>query len=103
MKALIDSGVRWRRYHGLPLHPRLRATLGQVTEWYLCPLSIEEMLYKWRHKPQMLPAPDPRLSPPGEGTRCPHPFIIHNSSFIISPCRLGALTRLPHLIHNENC
>ena len=55
MKALIDSGVWWKRYHGLPLHPKLVETLGKVTEWYLCPLSIEEMLYKWRHK--KLPAP----------------------------------------------
>lgn len=59
MRALIDSGVWWNRYHGLPLHPRLVATLNTVTEWYLCPLSIEEMLYKWRHKPKHLPAPDP--------------------------------------------
>ncbi len=57
MKALIDSGVWWKRYHGLPLHPRLEDALKEVTEWHLCPLSIEEMLYKWRHK--TLPAPPP--------------------------------------------
>ena len=59
MKALIDSGVWWNRYHGLPQHPKLLAALETVTEWYLCPLSIEEMLYKWRHKPQKLPGPNP--------------------------------------------
>ena len=59
MKALIDSGVWWKRYHGLPLHPRLVSALDTVTEWHLCPLSIEEMLYKWRHRPTSLPAPPP--------------------------------------------
>ena len=60
MKALIDSGVWWKRYHQLPLHPALVQQLATVTEWYLCPLSVEEMLYKWRHKPKLLPAPDPK-------------------------------------------
>ena len=55
MKALIDSGVWWKRYHGLPLHPKLVEALNRVTEWHLCPLSVEEMLYKWRHR--KLPAP----------------------------------------------
>lgn len=59
MKALIDSGVWWNDYHGLPQHPKLRAALETVTEWYLSPLSVEEMLYKWRHKPRKLPAPNP--------------------------------------------
>lgn len=59
MRALIDSGVWWNRYHGLPMHSGLVAALETVTEWNLCPLSIEEMLFKWRHKNKTLPAPDP--------------------------------------------
>lgn len=29
----------------------------EVSEFWLCPLSVQEMLYKWRHR--KLPAPDP--------------------------------------------
>ena len=58
MRALIDSGLWWRRYHGLPLSRRLSRFLEQeVSEYWLCPLSVQEMLYKWRHR--RLPAPDP--------------------------------------------
>jgi PIN domain nuclease of toxin-antitoxin system len=58
MRALIDSGLWWRRYHGLPMSPRLARFLEQeVSEFWLCPLSVQEMLYKWRHR--KLPAPDP--------------------------------------------
>ena len=38
----------------------------------------------------------PWHSPPGEGTRPTSPAKP-------SSCRPGALTRLPHLVHNENC
>jgi PIN domain nuclease of toxin-antitoxin system len=61
MKALLDSGVWWARWHGLPLHSGLQEALKEVTEWWLCPLSIAEMLYKWRHKPKVLPGPNPAL------------------------------------------
>jgi len=58
MRALIDSGLWWRRYHGLPMSRRLARFLEQeVSEFWLCPLSVQEMLYKWRHR--KLPAPDP--------------------------------------------
>lgn len=58
MRALIDSGLWWRRYHGLPMSRRLARFLEQeVSEFWLCPLSLQEMLYKWRHR--KLPAPDP--------------------------------------------
>jgi PIN domain nuclease of toxin-antitoxin system len=59
MKALLDSGVWWRRYHRLPLSGELMRCLSGVTEWWLSPLSVAEMLFKWRHKPAMLPAPAP--------------------------------------------
>ncbi|MCW5558652.1 MAG: PIN domain-containing protein [Verrucomicrobiae bacterium] len=58
MRALIDSGLWWRRYHGLPLSRRLTRFLEEeVGEFWLCPISVQEMLYKWRHR--QLPAPDP--------------------------------------------
>lgn len=60
MRLLIDSGVWWWHYHGLPLDPELSALMRDGThEFHLCPLSIAEMLYKWRHKPGQLPAPHP--------------------------------------------
>lgn len=58
MRALIDSGLWWRRYHGLPLSRPLALCLElKVSEFWLCPVSIQEMLYKWRHR--KLPVPDP--------------------------------------------
>jgi PIN domain nuclease of toxin-antitoxin system len=60
MRLLIDSGVWWWHFHGLPLDPALSALMRDGThEFHLCPLSIAEMLYKWRHKPGQLPAPHP--------------------------------------------
>lgn len=60
MKVLLDSGIWWRRFHQLPLAPNLKALLAHPdTEFWLCPVSVEEMLFKWRHKPHHLPAPHP--------------------------------------------
>jgi len=60
MKLLLDSGVWWWQYHRLPLAPGLRALLATPgAALYLCPLSVTEMLYKWRHKPKRLPGPPP--------------------------------------------
>ncbi|MBC8325056.1 MAG: PIN domain-containing protein [Verrucomicrobia subdivision 3 bacterium] len=49
MKALLDTGVWLRRYHGLPMRPALRRFLDQeITEFHLCPLSVAEITFKWR-------------------------------------------------------
>lgn len=61
MKALIDSGIWWRRFHRLPLPKKLEEAFDEVTEWWLSPLSVAEMLFKWRHKPGTLPAPPPEI------------------------------------------
>ena len=59
MRALLDTGVWFRRYHRLPMSSELRRYLSEVTEFYLSTLSVEEITYKWlRGKlPQI---PDPR-------------------------------------------
>lgn len=58
MKALLDTGVWFRRYHGLPMSQALRAYLDDVTEFYLCPLSVAEISFKWqRGKLPGLPNP----------------------------------------------
>jgi len=56
VKALLDSGVWWRWTFDLPLKKPLADCLDQdVTEWWLSPLSVTEMLCKITHK--NLPAP----------------------------------------------
>jgi PIN domain nuclease of toxin-antitoxin system len=56
MKALLDSGVWWRRTLDLPMPPALANFLrDEITEWWLSPLSITEMFYKVAHR--KLPAP----------------------------------------------
>lgn len=59
MRALLDTGVWFRRYHRLPMSPALRRYLDEVTEFYLSPLSIAEISYKWQcgKLPQV---PDPQ-------------------------------------------
>ena len=60
MKVLLDSGVWWWRFHRLPLAKGLTEFLErEVSEFWLSPVSVAEMLYKWRHKPKLLPGPDP--------------------------------------------
>lgn len=49
MKALLDTGVWFRRYHSLPMKASLKAFLADdVTEFHLCPLSVAEIAFKWR-------------------------------------------------------
>jgi PIN domain nuclease of toxin-antitoxin system len=60
MKALLDTGVWFRRYHRLPQKPALRKFLEEeVSEYYLSPLSIAEITYKWnKGKLKGVPNPD---------------------------------------------
>ena len=60
MKALIDTGVWFRRYHRLPMKLSLKRFLDNaVTEFHLCPLSVGEITYKWR-RGRLPGVPDPR-------------------------------------------
>lgn len=63
MKALLDTGVWFRRYHRLPMSRSLRQCLGGVTEFYLSPLSIAEISFKWqRGKLPQVPDPETWVS-----------------------------------------
>lgn len=56
MRVLLDSGVWWRKALHLPMRKALADFLAHdVTEWWLCPLSPAEMLYKVKFR--KLPAP----------------------------------------------
>lgn len=57
MKALLDSGIWFRRFHALPLPAPLRAELARVTEWHLSAYSVLEIVFKWRRG--RLPVTDP--------------------------------------------
>ncbi len=58
MRALIDTGVWFRRYHRLPLTGTLEKLLAEeIEEFCLSPISILEITYKWRHG--RLPCPPP--------------------------------------------
>jgi PIN domain nuclease of toxin-antitoxin system len=59
MRALLDTGVWFRRYHRLPMNRALRQYLDEVTEFYLSPLSIAEISYKWQ-RGKLPEVPDPR-------------------------------------------
>ena len=60
MKALIDTGVWFRRYFGLPQKPSLRKFLEEeITEFHLCPLSVAEITFKWQ-RGRLAGVPDPR-------------------------------------------
>jgi len=59
MRALLDTGVWLRRYHRLPMSRALRQYLDEVTEFYLSPLSIAEITYKWQ-RGKLPQVPDPR-------------------------------------------
>ena len=60
MKVLLDTGVWFRRYHGLPLRKALiRFLEAEATAYCLCPLSVEEIAYKWgRGKLGEVPSPE---------------------------------------------
>jgi PIN domain nuclease of toxin-antitoxin system len=60
MKALLDTGVWLRRYHGLPMSQPLCSYLDGVTEFYLCPLSVAEISFKWQ-RGKLPGLPDPSL------------------------------------------
>jgi len=56
LKVLLDSGVWWYRTLELPLKkPLLEFLKHDVTEWWLSPLSVSEMLYKVTHKKLLSP------------------------------------------------
>jgi len=59
MQALLDTGVWFRRYHRLPMSRALRNHLDQVTEFYLSPLSVAEISYKWQ-RGKLPEVPDPQ-------------------------------------------
>ena len=58
MRALLDTGVWFRRYHGLPMSRVLRQYLDSVTEFYISPLSVAEICYKWS-RGKLPQVPDP--------------------------------------------
>lgn len=59
MKILLDTGVWLRRYHGLPLRQSLLDFLeNEATEFFLCPLSVAEVTFKWR-RGRLPGLPDP--------------------------------------------
>lgn len=59
MKVLLDTGVWFRRYHGLPQKASLvRFLEDEVTEFHLCPLSVSEIAFKW-HRGRLPGIPDP--------------------------------------------
>ncbi len=58
MRALLDTGVWFRRYHRLPISRALRQYLDSVTEFYLSPLSVAEISYKWQ-RGKLPQVPDP--------------------------------------------
>lgn len=59
MRALLDTGVWFRRYHKLPMSSELRRYLDEVSEFYLSPLSVAEISYKWQ-RGKLPQIPDPR-------------------------------------------
>jgi PIN domain nuclease of toxin-antitoxin system len=59
MRALLDTGVWFRRYHRLPMSSALRRYLDEVTEFCLSPLSVAEISYKW-HRGKLPQVPDPQ-------------------------------------------
>ena len=60
MKALLDTGVWFRRYHGLPMSQPLRDFLNEeVDEFHICPLSVSEICFKWQ-RGRLPDIPDPQ-------------------------------------------
>jgi PIN domain nuclease of toxin-antitoxin system len=59
MKVLLDTGVWFRRYHGLPMSRALKNFLDhEVSEFHICPLSVAEICYKWQ-RGRLPGVPDP--------------------------------------------
>ena len=60
MKVLLDTGVWFRRYHGLPMSQPLRDFLNEeVEEFHICPLSVSEIYFKWQ-RGRLAGIPDPQ-------------------------------------------
>lgn len=61
MKVLLDTGVWFRRYHGLPMKASLTQFLNdEATEFHLSPLSIAEITFKWQ-RGRLPSVPDPAI------------------------------------------
>jgi|GEM_PF-560154 len=58
MRALLDTGVWFRRYHRLPMGRPLQKFLQEITEFYLSPLSVAEISFKWS-RGRLPGVPDP--------------------------------------------
>jgi len=58
MRALLDTGVWFRHYHRLPMSRALRQYLNSITEFYLSPLSVAEISFKWQ-RGKLPQVPDP--------------------------------------------
>ena len=76
MKVLLDTGVWFRRYHGLPMGRALKSFLEtEVTEFHICPLSVAEICFKWqRGRLPSVPNPSDWLAHSLES------FVIQNAS-----------------------
>lgn len=59
MRCFLDTGVWFRRYHHLPMSRALRQYLERVTEFYLSPLSVAEITFKWQ-RGKLPDVPDPQ-------------------------------------------
>ena len=60
MKALLDTGIWFRRYHGLPMSQPLRDFLNdEVEEFHISPLSVSEICFKWQ-RGRLPGVPDPQ-------------------------------------------
>jgi len=58
MKILLDSGVWWRWVTNGPMHKSLSRFLEkEVSDYYLCPVSILECYYKVAHRRE----PEPEI------------------------------------------
>lgn len=60
MRALLDTGVWFRRYHRMAMSRSLGQYLDQITEFCLSPLSIAEITFKWQ-RGKLPNVPDPQI------------------------------------------
>jgi PIN domain nuclease of toxin-antitoxin system len=90
MEALIDTGVWFRRYHGLPMKPSLKKFLqSEITVFHLCTLSIAELTFKWqRGRLPGVPNPKEWLNHSLEN------FVIEEPS--LNACLSAGLWNWPH-------
>jgi len=69
MRLLLDSGVWFRASANLPLPAALIRQIKDASEVWLCPISVQEILYKWRHGRWVGPPPDVWLAESLAGCR----------------------------------